>query len=395
VRLLVVSAWCPTPPVNGAKQRAFALLRELASRHEITLLTFAEEGEEETLDQIRAWLAGVEWVRGNPNKPTRPPSLRAYFGRRPASYATTFSGDMASAVAARLPAADAVLAFTVGSAVYFDRAHDRPLVFEEAEGAAIHGQIASAATPVRRIARRLTWWKYGRYLAAAATHFDAMTVVSEAERALLESAGAPRERVAVIPNGVDVPERAADAPRTRRLVYAGAPTYSANLEAVTWFASQVLPRLDGGARAVPLHVTGAHAGVDVGDLVAAGIVFEGHVADIRRFVASSAVAVVPLRGGGGTRLKILEAMAMGTPVVSTSKGAEGLDVRHGEHLLIADDGAGFARAVRQVLEDPGLAARLASAAHRLVHERYTWRRIGQDLLNVVSTAVARFDAGHA
>ena len=118
--------------------------------------------------------------------------------------------------------------------------------------------------------------------------------------------------------------------------------YSANLEAVRWFVSQVLPHLDGAAPNVPLHVTGTHAGIDVRELAAAGVAFEGHVADIRRFVASSAVAVVPLRSGGGTRLKILEAMAMGTPVVSTSKGAEGLDVRHGEHLLIADDGPGFA-----------------------------------------------------
>jgi len=395
VRLLIVSAWCPTPANNGAKQRAYALLRELASRHEVTLLTFAEEGEESTLEEVRPWLADLEWVRGNPNKPTAAPPLPAYFGRRPASYATTFSRTMAVAAHARAQRADAVVAMSIGSAVYFDRRHEAPTVFEEAEGAAIHGQIASAPTRARRLARRLTWWKYGRYLARAARHFDATTVVSEAERDLLVGAGAPRARVAVIPNGVDLPEHGFDDSRARRLVYAGAPTYSANIEAVRWFASEVLPRLDGGALDVRLHVTGGHAGIDIRGLADAGIVFEGHVADIRRFVASSAVAVVPLLSGGGTRLKILEAMAMGTPVVSTSKGAEGLDVRHGEHLLIADGGSAFARAVGQLLEDAALAARLASAGHRLVRERYTWRRIGRDLDDVVSEAVARANAGRA
>jgi polysaccharide biosynthesis protein PslH len=330
-------------------------------------------------------------VRGNPHKPVgRPPAL-AYLGRRPASYEHTFSMEMARLAAAHASRADAVIAMEVGAAVYFDDKHPVPLVFEEAEGAAIQGQIAAAPTRRARLARTATWWKYGRYLARAVRHFDATTVVSEAEMELLVAAGAPRDRIAVVPNGVDLPERAHSAARVHdRLVYAGAPTYWANLEAVRWFAAEVQPHLRAAGVPARLHVTGATGGVDLAELRDVGVVFEGHQPDVRGFVAASAVAVVPIRSGGGTRLKVLEAMALGTPVVSTTKGAEGLDVRDGEHLLIADDGADFAAAVRRLFGDASLRTRLASAAATLVAERYTWARAGRLLGDALDAAVERF-----
>jgi len=95
------------------------------------------------------------------------------------------------------------------------------------------------------------------------------------------------------------------------------------------------------------------------------------------------VSIVPLRIGGGTRLKILEAMALGTPVVSTRKGAEGLDVTDGENILIADTAAGFVDAVLSLLDDSGLRARLAANARRLVETRYRWEDIGQELDRVI------------
>jgi len=117
--------------------------------------------------------------------------------------------------------------------------------------------------------------------------------------------------------------------------------------------------------------------------------FTGYVQDIRPIVAGSAVCVVPLRQGGGTRLKILEAMALGTAVVSTSKGAEGLDVMDGVHLLIADDPAAFASATRSLLQDAGLRDRLVTNARRLVEERYDWREIGGRFVSLVEGTVAR------
>jgi glycosyltransferase involved in cell wall biosynthesis len=109
----------------------------------------------------------------------------------------------------------------------------------------------------------------------------------------------------------------------------------------------------------------------------------GHLDDVRATVAGSWACVVPLRKGGGTRVKILEAMALGTPVVSTTKGAEGLDVRDGVHLLLADTAADFAAQTVRLLGSRPLRDALAVAARRLVEERYEWRTIGARLCEVI------------
>ena len=115
-------------------------------------------------------------------------------------------------------------------------------------------------------------------------------------------------------------------------------------------------------------------------------------ADVRPAIAERAVCVVPLRVGGGTRLKILQAMALGTPVVATSKGAEGLDVHPERDILIGDTPERFSAQVLRVLEDPALGCRLAAAARLLVSEQYTWERSGERLNEAVSEAVSTWKA---
>jgi glycosyltransferase involved in cell wall biosynthesis len=115
-------------------------------------------------------------------------------------------------------------------------------------------------------------------------------------------------------------------------------------------------------------ITGDHADLPLPP--ADNLALTGFVDDVRPLIASAWVSLVPIRVGGGTRLKILEAMALGTPVVATSKGTEGLDAKHGEHLLIADSPEAFAEAVIRLLQEPGLRRRLADKAYQLVQERY-------------------------
>ena len=136
-------------------------------------------------------------------------------------------------------------------------------------------------------------------------------------------------------------------------------------------------------------MTGSTSGIDISDLQADGIVtFAGHVPDVTHLVAHSSVSVGPLIVGGGTRLKILEAMAAGTPVVTTSKGAEGLAVTHEEHVLIADSPEAFARETVRLMNDFVLRARLSANGRRLVERLYTWDRIGTLLDQVIGEAQA-------
>jgi glycosyltransferase involved in cell wall biosynthesis len=186
-------------------------------------------------------------------------------------------------------------------------------------------------------------------------------------------------------------------PRPDSLVYNGALTYSANYDAMRWFLAHVFPRVKQAVPGVTLAITGSTAGVDTAGLALDDTVtLTGYVDDIRCPVAEASACVVPILQGGGTRLKILEAMALGTPVVSTSKGAEGLDVTPGHDILIADEPTEFASQVTRLLSDAALREQVASNARHLVEQRYDWQQIGRRFVGLVEAAVdARSTQGTA
>lgn len=389
MRIVIVSSWFPVPPINGSKLRAWHLIRELAGRHEVTLLSFAESGEdtEASLDVLRGLCQEVTVVRGNPHKPATPLAARGLLSRMPRSYRQTYSADMAAAVRRYRPSVDALVGLQVGAALYLPEFDGWPRVFEEAE----LGQVFDLPqpTPLGRARHWLTCRKYGAFIRSLVRACSRTTVASEVERSRLGAIGCELARVAVVPNGVEEAYLDVSRPKAaNRIVYPGALTFSANLDAVTYFLRDIWPILKRERSELTFEITGSHAGVDVEALPnREGVVLAGHVEDIADTVARSSVCVVPLRLGGGTRLKILEAMALGTPVVASTKGAEGLDVRDGVHLLLADRPDEFARAVLSVLGEPGRAAVLATNARRWVAERYTWSRIGGVLDQVLHEAV--------
>jgi glycosyltransferase involved in cell wall biosynthesis len=309
----------------------------------------------------------------------------------PRSYAQTFTPAMADAVARVGGKVDAMVALEIGTAVYCGGNGTRPRVpwiFEEAEGTIIHDQTASADGVLTQWRRQLTWRKYAAFVGRLIARAARTTVVSEVERHCLADAGCDQSRMSVLPNGVDEAYLAIDAPKQPdTLIYAGSLSYGPNLDAVRWFVTDILPRVRAVRPSVSLVVTGRHDGVPLAPLMREGVTFTGHVPDVASHVAGSAIAVVPLRIGGGTRLKVLEAMALGTPVVSTAKGAEGLDVRDQQHLLIADAPDAFARRVLDLLEQPARAREIAAHARQRIADRYTWRRIGLQLDALLRDAV--------
>jgi glycosyltransferase involved in cell wall biosynthesis len=237
------------------------------------------------------------------------------------------------------------------------------------------------------------WQKVQRYERRLCRHFACCTVVLEPEAAYLrDSLAGARCEVLISENGVDLVRNQPNGTSSlaNSLIYTGALTYEANLDAVAYFLAEIYPHIRQKQPAARLVVTGSTRGVDTGRLALdASVHLSGYIPDIRPAIRRSAVCVIPLRKGTGTRLKILEAMALGTPIVTTSKGAEGLAVRHGEHVLIADDPAAFASCTLQLLEDRALAARLAANGRRLVEERYDWSAIGRHFVTLVEQAAAR------
>jgi glycosyltransferase involved in cell wall biosynthesis len=205
---------------------------------------------------------------------------------------------------------------------------------------------------------------------------DAMAgivVVSEHDRSLMGGAAV------VVPNGTDVPSSTTPVPAVGDVVFVGSMDYPPNLEAVRWWAEAVWPAL--GEVRPPLVAAGRGAGAALA--AHPGVVNLGEVDDVGPVLERARVVAVPLRSGSGTRLKILEALAHGRPVVTTAKGAEGLDAEDGVHLLVADDPRGFAAAVERVLADDDLAASLA-ARGRAFAEDYAWHTIGARFVEVVT-----------
>ena len=389
MKLLAVSSWFPYPPDNGSKLRAFHLLSHLARHHDITLLSFAEANEDTDASVLRDLCKEVRTVPGNPCKPATALRARDLISAVPRSYVRTYSPRMQDLVDAAVPHHDAAVAFQVGSALYLTKHSTIPRVFDEAEAGVIRDQFRAHPSGPIRWRRGLTWWKFGRFLRHLVESFDRTTVVSDVERQHLADINCDLSAIRIVPNGVDRQSlKQKNELRPGRLIYPGSVTYSANLEAVRFFAGEILPLIK-RARPATFLVTGSTGSIDVADLSADGsVTFTGRVADIAHLIAHCSACVVPLRTGGGTRLKILEAMALGTPVVTTTKGAEGLSVVHGENILIADSPEAFAREVLQVMDDFVLRARLAANGRRLVERLYTWDRIGAGLEKVIVEAQA-------
>jgi polysaccharide biosynthesis protein PslH len=393
MRVLAVSSWFPYPPVNGAKLRAYELLRQLARRHAVTLLSFAEGGEAGSDEQahLRGICESVTVVRGHPFKHGRL-GIRGLLSPMPRSLVQTYSDEMSARVAAATGGHDVAVGLQIGAALYLAGRRAAPTVFEEAEVTWLRALRDREKGIARRARLAMTASKYLRYVCRLAARVDRTTVVSDAEQQALVEAGCEATRVRVVPNGVSREHLCVNASRkVSRIVYPGAVTYSANADAVRWFVAEAWPAVRRARPDLSFVVTGSTAGVDVADLErVAGVGFTGHVADVTSLIAESTACVVPLRLGGGTRLKILEAMALGTPVVSTSKGAEGLDAVPGRDILVADDPNALAREVARVAGEPELAARLAANARALVDRSYTWDRIGLALDSVLHEAVDDF-----
>lgn len=203
---------------------------------------------------------------------------------------------------------------------------------------------------------------------------DQVWACSDADAELLRRTYAVAPPCIIVPNGIDVAGFLARPSAAGPIVlYTANFEYAPNIEAARRLADAIFPRIRSEQASTRLVLCGRRPPPSVlayGNRP--GITVTGEVADVRPWLAEAAVALVPLRHGGGTRLKILEAFAAGTPVVSTAKGAEGLAVEDGEHLLLAETDAALAEASLRLIADPALGRRLAATARTLIEAEYSW-----------------------
>ena len=384
--ILFLSRWYPYPPNNGSKLRIYHLLRGLAQVHEITLISFSEQPE---LDRVEPHLRALcEAILIVPWKEYQPSSTRAvlgFFSPTPRSLLDTHSAEMARRIVEAISTNnyDIVIASELGAASYRRFFREMPAIFEDVEIGVVRGKSISANSLRERIRHGLTWQKHKRYITRLVKSYDTCTVVSKQDQALLTENIKGLNSVDVIPNCVNLSDYSA-VPRERQkqsLIFTGPFRYHANYEAMLWFLGEAYPKVRSQIPEVQLLITGDHAGLPLQD--ASGVTLTGMVPDVRPLIASATVSIAPILTGGGSRLKILEAMALRSPVVATSKGAEGLDVQHGEHLLIADTPDLFAKAISDLIQRYELREQLCENAYRLVREKYNWEIVLPSFLQIV------------
>jgi glycosyltransferase involved in cell wall biosynthesis len=391
MRLLFVGSWFPYPPDNGSRTRYYNLIRYLSRRHSIHLISFCEGAapcEQHRLDGMRPFCEDVQAIPRPPFRAQRGSRVLSGLLRlQPPVLAAVWNPLMTQRVreATRRQSFDLiVLAHVLNLFLADSLVFDAPVVLEEFQAVRVY-ERGQRAGPIRELGRGLHKAVWTRFLQTRLPRVSGITVPSAPEEAVarrLLARASSRIPIELVPNGTDLEfnHPGLAEPEPGILIFQGSLQVRDNLDATRRFMREIMPRVAEIAPAVRLRVTGALDGVDLGELATdRRLELTGYLDDVRTAVAAAYACVVPLRSGSGTRLKVLEAMALGTPVVTTSKGIEGIAAVHGKHALIADDPSAFAQHVIRLLDDPDLRAQLAVNGRHLVEEHYGWDRIGARL----------------
>lgn len=393
MKVLMVFHAPPFPPDIGPSRRHYHVLMEVMKRHDVHVLSLGtKDDRERLLAHTGLPPSRVIFVAGDRTRPRK--ALRS------AMYLMTARSDFRrlrlGALQRHLDRLTCPNAFDV---VYFSTAMlgcyrlpgSVPLVGDthNVEHDNLARAAAAAPEPWRRLHFRAQAVLTRREERAHLQKFDIVCATSSRDRELLMRA-APRARVEVIPNGIDLDKYAApivDGHERGRILFTGLMSYYPNQHAVLRFVRHVWPLVQTRVPGARFVVAGADPPSSIRALASDQIEVTGRVPDVRPFYSRASAFAVPLSIGGGTRVKVLEAMAMGVPVVSTSLGCEGLDVVDGRSVLLADSDRAMADALVRVLQVPALTASLR-AHGATVAKSYDWRRIGTLLDAVIRTAAA-------
>jgi sugar transferase (PEP-CTERM/EpsH1 system associated) len=414
MNILWVNAGLLLPLDKGGKLRTWHLMRHLAARHEITYLSFSDPTQ--TLadrDGMRAVCAHLWTIpRTDPAKGTPRfylDAARYVIDSAPYAVAKYRSAAFAAQLRQLLDERrfDAIVCDFLPPVVNLPERLPCPSILftHNVEAEIWRRHAENARNPVARALLAQQWRRMLRFEGEALSRFDFVLAVSDADRQTFERLypGALKTPAHVVQTGVDTTyfapadgptetghhgEFKTGSPRRAHLVFTGSMDWLPNEDGMLYFVRKILPRIRETEPEVTLSIIGRAPTAAVKRLAdEAGIEVTGRVDDVRPHIAAGSVYIVPLRIGGGTRLKIFEAMAMGKAVVSTTVGAEGLPVTSGQNVVIADEPAPFAQAVVHMIRDVEARRRIETEARQLVVERYDWSAVAHDLEDALARVV--------
>lgn len=401
MRILYLATRECWPLTTGARLRDYHLARELAARCSLTYVGLHDPGEPEGQQppQDAGFAQNLSLVRERGFTASK--VIRGLAGPMPVTVLNYFSPGVQVELAEILARGgfDTIQmegVHLIGYLPIIRSAASRPAVLADwhnIESELMHRYSAGASSLLRRVAARRTAGLVRRAEDRLLAACDAHTVTSERERQQL-SARAPDARILVVPNGVesgfysggemarDREEHGSGRSAKPSIVFVGSMDYHGNIDAVLWFAREVWPHLRRKYPNLYFTIVGRSPSAEVKSLASEGVEVTGTVDDVRPFYGRALAAVVPLRIAGGTRLKILEAMAAGVPVVSTRVGAEGLEVEDEQCILLADTAGDMIAAIDRLVTSSATRQRLAEAGRSLVISKYDWSMLGAQIYDV-------------
>lgn len=396
MKVLFLSPTVPFPLTDGGRIRVFNLLKQIAEKSDVTLLALeTQPTDAEGVAQLQQLGIQVHLI---PNAPTLPrfsfgTFVNAFLKRQPITVARYDLPVYRQKFTELVATEDFDLVhYEMFHTAQFQTEVDLPGVLSQqnVDSAIWRRLCGETANPFYKFAYWTQQLAFQRYERVLSPKFDAVTCTSDIDAAVFQQHCAA-DTIEIIPNGVDVthyqPDFTSEAPA--HLIYIGSMDWYPNEDAVAFFADEVLPGIQDKVPDVQFSIVGGNPSARVQRLTEReGVVVTGRVPEIKPYFAEATVFVVPLRIGSGTRLKILEALAMGKAIVSTTVGAEGLDLKDGEEIFIADEPIAFADAVTRLLTDASLRRRIGENGRARVEQDYDWRSIGQKLHTLYTKILA-------
>lgn len=378
MRILAVSRSLPWPLDHGGRIRNYHLLKELSARHEVTLLALADrKPSPEAIEQVQKFCRTVEVFPSSRGAFRKGADLfRSLCSKRPYTVLAAGSPELSARFQELLRTGrfDLVQVHELYTAQsLFPLPTKLPVVLDahNREGLLLDRAASHETNPVRRWfyhhqASKMEWFE--QYVI---DRVDGVTAVSEAEREYFTQF---HERVISLPNGVEsVSDRWSPAPGT--ILFTGELRYPPNRQGLQWFLNEIWPDFKRRHPDAVLQVVSRAPGSALLKHASSSVHFIRDADEIGPYFERAQALIVPLRAGAGTRIKILQALAAGTPVVTTSIGAEGLGASPGEHLLVADSAAEFEEALDSVCSNQQRATALSEAGKDFVRENYLWKEI--------------------
>ncbi len=383
MKVLLLTQVLPYPPDSGPKVKTFYVLKYLARQHQVTLVSFIRGDQTEHIQELRAYCQDIYTVPMRRSLARNMAALvKSLVGNSPWMMARDDVKEMRTLIDRLVIQGkfDVAHADQLNMAQYALRVPKVTHVLDAHNALwVLYRRLAQTMQPgPQRWLLERDWKLLKRYEGELCLKFDEVLTVSDEDRLSFEEAmGGKKKEIHVIPIAVDTEEirpvvRDLDA---NHIVHIGTMYWPPNIDGMMWFLENVLPFVHSKLPGTTCDIIGARPPQQLIDFSKShpGVNVTGYVVDPTDYLQKAAVMVVPLRAGGGMRVKILNALAQGMPIVSTTLGCEGIQVEHEKHLLIADTPEEFAKETLRLIENPEFARRLGEAGRQLIQDKYDYR----------------------